>query len=153
MDNSRKDNAFSLIELMIGVAIIATLIATATPIYRQILNRARAAEASSNLNTIRSLEVTYKAVHDEYLVLPAHPAEVPSDYELWGDPGGNWDKIGFGAGVAESRVRYQYKVVGIPLITTSFLITAQSDFDGQGAPYDTWSLNNSGTFTHTDKYK
>jgi hypothetical protein len=30
---------------------------------------------------------------------------------------------------------------------------AQSDLDADGEPYDTWTLNNDGKVTHTDRLK
>ena len=149
----RRETGFTMIELMITIAIVAILAAIALPAYRMFQNRARASEAVSYLGTIRNLEVSYKASYDVYLdLIPNPPGPVPNQYTPWGAPGGNWDELGF---TSQSVVRYQYSVVPgtTGQIASSFIITAESDYKNDGPPHDTWTLDDKGILSHTDRYE
>jgi len=61
-----KKNGFSLIELMIAVAIIAILTAIAIPSYLGIKKKSARAEAKSNLKTIAMCLENYYAENDDY---------------------------------------------------------------------------------------
>jgi prepilin-type N-terminal cleavage/methylation domain-containing protein len=153
MDKIRRDSGFSLVEIMVSVAIIAVLASIAFPTYRVFSKKARASEAASGLRAIRIHQLSYRMENDAYLDLdPNPPGDVPADYQSWGDPGGNWDLLGF---AMDDRVRYQYKAEAGDTgnIVSSFKITAQTDFDGEGEPYDTWTIDNRSVLTHTDHYK
>jgi prepilin-type N-terminal cleavage/methylation domain-containing protein len=56
---NRKNNGFTLVELMITVAIIGILAAIAIPAFTRYVKRSRAAEAPGHLNKIWSGSVTY----------------------------------------------------------------------------------------------
>ncbi|MBE0617913.1 MAG: prepilin-type N-terminal cleavage/methylation domain-containing protein, partial [Proteobacteria bacterium] len=62
-----KKNGFTLVELMIVVAILGILAAIAVPMYRGYVTTAKRAEAKSNLETIRLLQEQYYADHREYV--------------------------------------------------------------------------------------
>lgn len=154
MRKIRKELGFTLVELMIVIAIMAILTSIAFTSYKSFYMRARASEAIKYLGVIRTLQISYRAINSTYLILPSHPpGVVPTTYQAWGIPGGNWDELGF---VPEGTVRYQY--TGAPgstgNISNSFELTAQTDFDADGAVFDTWTLTNQGRrTTHTNHYK
>ena len=153
MNKTRRDAGFTLVEIMIAVAIIAILVAIAFPAYRMFYMRAKTSEAVKNMSAIRALQLSHKGVYDTYLTLASHPVVVPSNFQAWGVPADpNWVEIGF---VPDGRVRYQYRVeVGNSGdIRTSFKVIAQTDFDGKGPPDDTWTLTEDRTLVHTDRYK
>lgn len=153
MSDIRRKNGFSLVEIMIVVAIIALLVAIGFPAYKIFVRKAKTAEAVSHLNMIRLLQESYRVENDTYLQLQQNPpGSVPSIPVFWGNPGGNWDKLGFRL---TKKVRYQYSaaVGSTGDITTSFMITAQTDFDVTDAQYDTWTLTHDAIRTHTNHYK
>jgi|GEM_PF-2548013 len=152
MGEIRRESGFTLVEIMVVVAIMAVLTAIGVPAYKMHAMKAKASEAANHMATIRALEVSYKAVNDTYLALPAHPPAVPDSYQPWGNPGGNWDELDFNL---DTRVRYQYRVEPGTTgdIATSFRITAMTDFDGLGPPDDTWTMDQDRTITHINDYK
>jgi prepilin-type N-terminal cleavage/methylation domain-containing protein len=56
-----KRNGFTLIELMIVVAIIIILVSIAVPVYAKLVQRARRARVISDFRTIRDSLEAYKA--------------------------------------------------------------------------------------------
>jgi type II secretory pathway pseudopilin PulG len=138
---------------MIVVAIISILAAIAVPAYRIFVLRAKSSEAAYQTNAIRTYLFSYKSTNDRYLELAKNPpGNVPITYQNWGNPGGNWSKLGF---KMDRRIRYQYSAEpgSTNDILTSYKIIAQTDFDCKGAPFDTWELNSDGELLHTDRYK
>jgi len=101
---------FSLVELMIVVAIIAILAAIAIPSFLRFALRSKTAEATSNLAGIRTGEEAYRAEHDVYVACTAYPAAVPpAGGTMWlAAAAGNFTPMGF---AADGVVRYQYDVV------------------------------------------
>lgn len=65
---------FTLIELMIVVAIIGILAAIAIPNFLRYQLRAKTGEASVNLAAIKTSELAYYATRDTFLTTAAHPA-------------------------------------------------------------------------------
>ena len=63
----KRSKGFTLIELMIVVAIIAILAAIAIPQYKKFQLKAKAAEGKTNLEAIRVAEESYAAEFDKYV--------------------------------------------------------------------------------------
>lgn len=61
-----NEKGFTLIELMIVVAIIGILAAIAIPNFLNYQCKAKQSEAKANLGTIRSMQEAYFAEYDEY---------------------------------------------------------------------------------------
>lgn len=80
---ARRATAFTLVELLIVVAIIALLISLAAPSYDKFLDRARSAACMGNLRQIGTAVGLYSADHDStlpYINNPARPVYVaPED--------------------------------------------------------------------------
>lgn len=116
--NNKK--GFTLIELMIVVAIIGILAAIAIPNFMNYQCKAKQSEAKSNLGNIRSMEEAYYAEYDTY----AGVATV--GFETKG-----------GAG------RYTYTLTTGN--TTGYTATATATINTQA---DNWSINSTGTLTN-----
>ncbi len=63
----RLNKGFTLVELMIVVAILGVLAAIAVPAYIGYVSSSKRAEAKANLETIRLLEEQYYADHKQYV--------------------------------------------------------------------------------------
>ncbi|HUV38141.1 MAG TPA: prepilin-type N-terminal cleavage/methylation domain-containing protein [Planctomycetota bacterium] len=77
MDRKRTLAGFTLIELMIVVAIIGILASTATVAYSNYQNRSRRSEALYNLKAIATVETSYFAEAGLYLGAPSMPGPAP----------------------------------------------------------------------------
>ncbi len=63
----RTQRGFTLVEIMVVVAILGVLAAIAIPAYRGYVSTARMAEAKSNLETIRLLQEQFYADRRQYV--------------------------------------------------------------------------------------
>lgn len=70
-----KKNAFTLMELMLTVIIVAILVSIAIPNYINTVERARAREARATLESMRAAEQTYASERREMIDLGAADAE------------------------------------------------------------------------------
>jgi len=125
---------FTLIELMIVVAIIGILAAIAIPNFLRYQLRARRSEGSVNVAAIRTAQLSYFGTNDKFVDADAHP-----DFsDGWGTrkpwkgtdnsqiPGG-WNQLAF---EPEGEVYFQYKTAaGEGAARQSFFASAISDLD------------------------
>jgi len=150
----KKNKGFTLIELMIVVAIIAILAAIAIPQYRKFQLRAKTSEAKANLDAIRTCEEAWAAEHDQYLTAAETPGGNPtSSKRAWTGASGTagydqFNSLGFKPAGA---VYYNYSVASgdqrgsLSSATTSngqvaanddaidITIVAEGDLDGDAA--------------------
>ncbi|MCJ8274756.1 MAG: type IV pilin protein [Psychrosphaera sp.] len=120
----KNNKGFTLIELMIGVAIVGILASIAYPSYTDSLNRARRAEAMTELVRVANMQEQYFADNRTYAI--------------------DMTKLGFSTDpyITENGY-YSIDTAAITAITTDYLITAtaaglQSSNDGACT---TFSLN------------
>ncbi|HSF67536.1 MAG TPA: prepilin-type N-terminal cleavage/methylation domain-containing protein [Nitrospiraceae bacterium] len=73
----RKQEGFTLIELMIVVAIIGILAAIAIPNFLQYQMKSRQSEAKTNLGAIRTSQLSFQAERGCYIGTPAWPTAAP----------------------------------------------------------------------------
>ena len=137
----KRSKGFTLIELMIVVAIIAILAAIAIPQYKKFQLKAKTAEAKTNLGAIRTAEEAYAAENDVYVLAALHPSNSPgSSPQSWGSSAQGFDSIGF---QPAGQVRYIYGVgtsansggSGTNAVTdgsVDIYISAGADLDGDG---------------------
>ena len=127
----RKSEGFSLVELMIVVAIMAILAAIAIPSFMKFSMKAKTAEASQNLSGIRTSQESYRAEEDVYLACTTYPAAIPpaSGTPWVASASGSFADIGF---AADGRVRYRYTVNISSTGAPTFEATAEGDLDETG---------------------
>jgi len=134
----RRDvRGFTLLELMIVVAIVGLLATIAIPNFFGMQKRARTTEAKSNLGAIWMLQEAYRVGTDSY-VLPGSQLP-PGVY----DGTAGWAELGF---YPQGTTRYAYEVVSAN--NTAFLARATGDIDGD-AQDDVWTIDEVGALSHT----
>ena len=131
--------AFTLVELMIVVAIIGILAAIAVPNFVAMQYRAKRAEVPSNLQSIKTTELAYDAAHDMFV---EQGTPVPSDLVYGPD-----DKVArpwiSGTGFETMTWAPSGDMRGAYSVTTSsaggdgsadFVVTGSINVDGDSVP-------------------
>ncbi len=105
----KKQHGFTLIELMIVVAIIAILAAIAIPNYLNYRYKARTSEAKSNVGAINTLQEAYASESNDYIISQANPDVA----NIWNGAGSTWTAGGYLEGIGfktKGTVYYAYSV-------------------------------------------
>ena len=108
----KRRGGFTLIELMIVVAIIGILAAIAIPNFLRFQLRAKSSEGKTNLAAIRTAEESYFAEYGIYVpaaISPAMLAVPPSSKQAFvdtGAAGSNFDTLGW---APEGEVYFQLR--------------------------------------------
>ncbi len=128
----QNTKGFSLVELMIVVAIIGILAAIAIPNFVAMQLKSKRAEVPSNVSGIKTAELAYDASFDAFIdssaALPAAgggKTPVAWDGEV---SGSGFQTIGW---QPDGFVRGQYQVSGAS--NTDFTVTGTCDVDGDAA--------------------
>ncbi|MFZ5479460.1 MAG: type IV pilin protein [Myxococcota bacterium] len=118
---------FSLLELMVSVAIVGVLAAIAVPNFRELQHVAKRAEVPSNVNGIHHSELLYDAAFDEFLSAGSNPPGSPGkDGRAWDFGVSGWRDLGWSP---EGDVRGVYEVVATG---AAFEVVGACDVDGDG---------------------
>ncbi len=127
----RNRKGFTLIELMIVVAIIGILAAIAIPNFISMQLRAKRAELPTNLDGIRTAEKAYHAEWDSFTDAGPSPATTPPRTQVVFTPTAAWANLGW---TADGKVRGKYQVTKVSGTTSSqtddFNGSAVADVDG-----------------------
>ncbi len=122
------EKGFTLMELLIAVAIVVILAGVGIPVYLKFQAGAKASEANTNLNGIKLAEEGYKLGTGAYLDCAVSPraaatlATAGQTAVAWADTATGFTNIGF---QTSSNVRFVYQVSGAS--TTTFLAEALGD--------------------------
>jgi type IV pilus assembly protein PilA len=143
MRRTQKSKGFTLIELMIVVAIIGILAAIAIPNFIGMQKRAKTSEAKSSLGEVRTLEEAYRAEVDAYIGVPPM-AEIPVGLHTDNDADAdNMAEIGFHP---KGVTRYAYTFTAAD--SSNFTAQASGNIDADGG-MDTWTMNEDGQLLHS----
>jgi len=134
----RNRKGFTLVELMIVVAIIGILAAIAIPNFLNFRLKAKTSEAKSNLGAIRSTEVAYYA---EWSTWVGAQAFVPilnrsgNDFKEPWTNGGSISRFSILGFAPEGNVFFSYDLEGTswPVGSAGFTSNAQGDLDTDGS--------------------
>lgn len=122
----RQRKGFSLIEMMIVLAIIAVLTAIVLPNFREMQNRAKRSEVPSNVDGIKMAELAYDAAYDTYLSLAPAPDATPGkQFRPWNHPP-DFVQVGW---MPDGEVRGSYSV---DVVGADFTVHGASDVDQDG---------------------
>jgi prepilin-type N-terminal cleavage/methylation domain-containing protein len=128
----KKEKGFTLMELLIAVAIVVILAGVGIPVYLKFMTGTKHAEASTNLSGIKLSQEGYKLANGVYAPCGVAPRAVPDETPVTWTGGVNvaeYDNIDF---TVSGDVRFVYEV-GVPAADpTSFEAGAQGDTDGDG---------------------
>jgi type IV pilus assembly protein PilA len=142
MRKIRNRKGFTLVELMIVVAIIGILAAIAIPNFLNFRLKAKTSEAKSNLGAIRSTEVAYYAEWNSYVANQAQTPGVPDAQKHAWVGGTRFSILGF---APEGNVYFSYSLTpGTDYPTNGFTAHAYGDLDGDAVTSDFYIVS-SGT--------
>ena len=129
-----RKGGFTLIELMIVVAIIGILAAIAIPNFLQFQLRSKTGEAKTNLAAIRTAEEGYFAEFNNYIAAGSTPGIAPdANKDVWAGGGiGQFDQLGWSP---EGEVFYNYATTAV-VGGSSYALGATSDLDANGVLSD-----------------
>ena len=127
----RTNKGFSLVELMIVVAIIGILAAIAIPNFITMQLKAKRSEIPGNVDGIKTAEFAYEASFDAFVAATASPATVPGKPAVDFTDSGNFASIGW---KPDGKVRGSYSVTGVT--DMDFTVNGSCDVDGDGTTAD-----------------
>jgi len=153
---NKLKRGFTLVELMIVVAIIGILAAIAIPNFVEMQYRAKRAEIPSNVKAIKDVEMAYDAEYNVFLTATSHPTSSPDKKPAqWQGGNTSFQTLGW---QPDGDVRGRYAVTttapssGTP--GGDFVVTGICDVDADGvvATYTATKSINTAFANNNDTY-
>ena len=145
----KKQKGFSLVELMIVVAIIGILAALAVPRFQTFQAKARQAEVKTNLSHVWTLQTSYHGDNDGFWGTDQAPLSDSGSANSSDCIQSN----GIGFKLTDcTKVRYVYRIVGASSGTdfeARGLESSHRVFPGCTAADDEWSVDENKSMTNT----
>ena len=134
---------FSLVELMIVVAIIGILAAIAIPNFVAMQYKAKRSEAPGNVDGIKTTQMGYEAAYDAYVDCDESPAALAGAAgdkapRTWADAGTGFTTIGW---KPDGDVRGAYSATATTGATPTFLATGKINVDGDAVQAEYTATN------------
>ena len=124
-----KRRGFTLLEMMVAVAIVGLLAAISIPLFTSYQLRSKSAEAKLNLGALRVLEESFYGEYQVYRSANAEPAAIPGAVAAaFDDVTSDFGPLGF---VPEGRVYFSYGVA-VSGDGSGFTADAGADIDADG---------------------
>jgi prepilin-type N-terminal cleavage/methylation domain-containing protein len=132
--HARAQAGFTLIEMMITVAIIGILAAIAVPAFQNYQNRSKRSEAMSNLVSIARAQKAYRAEYNTFVpVALPQPGPFPTSAKRPWTPAADlaFAEVGWRP---EGQVYFDYEIhIDEASCAGCMTLTAYGDVDGNGA--------------------
>ena len=141
MRRNRREGGFTLVELMMVVALVGVLTAVAIPNFMAYQARSRRSEAFTNLAAIGQIQKTYYATKSEFFdsalpwpdyTLPEYGSGLGAHKMRWdADSEAGWGELGWRP---DGAVRYSYQSNVCCADGMCFTASAYGDVDDDGFP-------------------
>ncbi len=123
----RQNKGFSLVELMIVVAIIGILAAIAIPNFTKMQLKSKRAEVPGNVDAIKTAEMAYDAAYDAFIDAADNPGTVGKTPQAFDNTATDFKRLSW---QPDGEVRGSYSVTGSS--NTDFTANGYCDVDGDG---------------------
>ena len=129
LDDRDGVRGYTILELMISIAIIGIIASIAIPIFSRYQANAKSSEAQTNLGSLRVAQEAYFTEHDRYRSAAAEPVLIPGMTQVdFNSAAPGFAALGW---TPEGRVYFSY-AIATSADGTGYTSDAGADIDGDG---------------------